>query len=83
MVLGWSILVGAIRNLCFRLGHDLHLVAACCGAETINGDNTWWRDSHSLEGKEERHCYVPDDAFDNMVYEVSGGGRKCDEDKKT
>jgi len=58
-------------------------VACSVEGETINGDNTWWRDSHSLDGKEERHCYVPDDAFDNMVYEIPGGGRKCDEDKKS
>jgi hypothetical protein len=47
--------------------------------ETVNGDDTWWKDSHSLGGNDEKHCFVPDDAFDNMVYEIAGAGKKCDD----
>jgi hypothetical protein len=54
-------------------------VACSVEGENINGDNTWWRDSHSLKGDEDRHCFVPDDAFDNMVYEIAGGGKKCND----
>jgi hypothetical protein len=57
-------------------------VACSVEGETVNGDNTWWRDSHSLKGEQDKHCFVPDDAFDNMVYEVAGGGKKCDELEK-
>lgn len=47
--------------------------------QKINGDETWYRDAHNLKGKDEDHCYVPADAFDNMVYEIPGAGTPCAE----
>lgn len=61
--------------------------------ETVGNSDVWWRDAHTTvvnltgvaaktwraEGRatEKEHCYVPDDAFDNTVFKVEGGGVKC------
>ncbi|KAF2431574.1 hypothetical protein EJ08DRAFT_733243 [Tothia fuscella] len=53
--------------------------------DKVKGDDAWFRDAHKVKGKEDQHCYVPADAFDNMVYELPGAGMSCDEfdQKKT
>jgi hypothetical protein len=54
--------------------------------DTVEGDDTWYRDAHKVRGKDNEYCYVPADAFDNMVYEVPGAGMTCaeyDRNRKT
>jgi len=62
-----------------------HVLCSAEGQE-INKNGLWWRDAHALsgvKGYQDSHCFIPDDAFDNMVYEVEGSGAKCeDHDEK-
>jgi len=69
-----------------------HVLCSVQGEEVGARNNTvWWRDAHNphsavdssgkmkAETKEEEkgHCYIPDDAFDNMVFGMQGAGTKC------
>jgi len=61
--------------------------------ETVGSSDVWWRDAHAAaanmtgvqlkswtaerKGMDREHCYVPEDAFDNTVFEVKGSGTAC------
>lgn len=70
---------GGGNNKKFEVQWGARHVSCSVEGDRVGGDETWWRDSHSLKGQPDSHCYVPADAFDNMVYEVQGSGKTCAE----